>query len=714
MRQRAVLVSKGPFDGRRWTVLLLRRRRLWVAAICLLSAAAATGISMLRVTYDHRAFFSRSTPLLQRQEHLQRLYGTDRNVYFCMVSRSGSVFTPENIRSLRTLVSAATELPSVSQVASILSYKRVRPGILGPRLVSVLADSGAPRPDTLMELARELTAEPLLQGRLVSESGHAAGVFATVDIPDSNRSAAAAIARDARAIADAVSAANQDIDIYVTGGVLLDVAFSEAAADDMVTLAPLMLLVVTAVVLLLFRSMRLAAAILSVVVLAACAAMGVAGWAGIAITPPVAVVPVIVLTVGIADSIHLVTAFLHARHKGRGPVWSLITALRQTAAPIAVTSLAALAGFANLNTSEVPPFRHMGNSVCVGVAWCYALTMVLLPLLLVGIRVPARRERRHGLLGTTLGIFVSKHAFALSLTVLVAAGAAVSGIRMIRFDDTFIDYFSSRYRFRTDTDATVAELSGIDYVECSIAAPPDSGIRAAGYLTAVDSVGADMRRLPSVRHVLSLPLVLRTAAAGLRSDTAADTRLPGDGLRRLLLERLLGGAEGRSAFPPVVSTDTAQTRLVATLGKVSAAQLRLLESRLQDGLRSRFADGRYTIGGISLLFAHLARRNTISMLAGIALTLVAAVLLVTLVSRSLVLGFVSLVPNIAPAAIAAGLWGYLFGTAGLGVSVAAAMTLGVIVDDTIHFLYGFLGARRDCRCSAREAIALAFRHVADA
>lgn len=714
MRRRAPLLNRRLLDSRTWVVILLRRPRLWIAAVCLLSAGAAAGLFRLHVTHDHQAFFSDSTPLLHRQETLHRLYGTDRTVFFCMVSHSGSIFTQDNIRSLRSLVSRASALPSVNRVSSVLSYKRLQPGLIGPRLVGVFPDSGVPPPQRLAQLGRELVLEPLLRGRLLSESGHAAGVFASVDIPDSSHSLAAAVARRARDAADAVSAANPDIAVYVTGGVLLDVAFSEAAADDMVTLAPLMLFVVAAVVLLLFRSLSLAGAILSVVVLSAGAAMGIAGWAGIEITPPVAVVPVIVLTVGIADSIHLVTAFLHARHKGRGPVRSLTAALRHTAAPIAVTSLAALAGFANLNTSEVPPFRHMGNSVCVGVAWCYALTMILLPLLLARVKVPPKREKRHGLLGGALGVFVTRHALKYSLAVLAATIVAAGGIGRIRFDDTFVDYFSPRYRFRTDTDSTVANLSGVDYIECSVAVPPDSGIVSARYLAAVDSLGTLMARQPSVRHVISLPLVLRTAAREMRTDTQARNALPGRGLSAVIIDRILHTRDELDALPPVVSADTSETRLVATLGKVSAAELRTLETRLEAGLRGHFSPDSYTIGGVSLLFAHLSRRNTFSMLAGIALTLVAAVVLIAFVSRSLVLGLVSLVPNIVPAAIAAGLWGYTMGTAGLGVSVAAAMTLGVIVDDTIHFLYGFLNARRDCRCGAREALALAFRHVADA
>jgi len=116
----------------------------------------------------------------------------------------------------------------------------------------------------------------------------------------------------------------------------------------------------------------------------------------------------------------------------------------------------------------------------------------------------------------------------------------------------------------------------------------------------------------------------------------------------------------------------------------------------------------------SLMFSHIAARNVRSMLGGtiVALVLISGVLLVAL--RSWKMGFVSLLPNLAPAAMGFGLWSILVGQVGMAVAVVASMTLGIVVDDTVHFLSKYLRARREKGLDSEEAVRYAFSHVGTA
>jgi len=111
------------------------------------------------------------------------------------------------------------------------------------------------------------------------------------------------------------------------------------------------------------------------------------------------------------------------------------------------------------------------------------------------------------------------------------------------------------------------------------------------------------------------------------------------------------------------------------------------------------------------MFSHIGMRNIISMLGGTAIALVAISLLLILFFGSVRFGLLSLIPNIAPAAMAFGLWGLVDGEIGLGLSVVAAMTLGIVVDDTIHFMSKYLRARRTQNLGAADAVRYAFSTV---
>ena len=111
------------------------------------------------------------------------------------------------------------------------------------------------------------------------------------------------------------------------------------------------------------------------------------------------------------------------------------------------------------------------------------------------------------------------------------------------------------------------------------------------------------------------------------------------------------------------------------------------------------------------MFSHIGMRNIISMLSGTAIALVLISLILVVALRSIKFGALSLLPNLAPALMAFGAWGILVGEVGLAVSVVVAMTLGIVVDDTIHFLSKYLRARKERGMNAEDAIRYAFNTV---
>ena len=114
------------------------------------------------------------------------------------------------------------------------------------------------------------------------------------------------------------------------------------------------------------------------------------------------------------------------------------------------------------------------------------------------------------------------------------------------------------------------------------------------------------------------------------------------------------------------------------------------------------------------MFAYISERNVQSMLLGtlVAVFLISGVILIAL--RDVRLGIISLIPNLLPAALAFGLWGLLVGQVNMAVAVVAGMALGVVVDDSVHFLSKYQIARRELKLSAHDAVISAFNGVGTA
>jgi predicted RND superfamily exporter protein len=160
-----------------------------------------------------------------------------------------------------------------------------------------------------------------------------------------------------------------------------------------------------------------------------------------------------------------------------------------------------------------------------------------------------------------------------------------------------------------------------------------------------------------------------------------------------------------------INLDKSATRMIVTIKDATAKELRDMDTTAREWLKTH-APELFSYGAsLSLMFAHISERNIQSMLGGtfIALALISGLLLIAL--RSLRIGLISLVPNLIPAAMALGVWGYLVGQVGLSIAVVGSLSLGIVVDDTVHFLSKYLRARRELGVSAEEGVRYAFASV---
>jgi predicted RND superfamily exporter protein len=164
-----------------------------------------------------------------------------------------------------------------------------------------------------------------------------------------------------------------------------------------------------------------------------------------------------------------------------------------------------------------------------------------------------------------------------------------------------------------------------------------------------------------------------------------------------------------------INVDKSSTRLTVTLKDTSTREMRALAAAGEDWLQAHGLPAETSqASGPSLMFAHISGRNIKGMLTGTAVALLLVSLTLVLAFRSFGYGLLSLVPNIAPAVLAFGIWGLLVGQVNLGLSAVAAMTIGIVVDDTIHFLAKYLRARREHEKSPEDAVRFAFHTVAPA
>jgi predicted RND superfamily exporter protein len=698
----------------RW---LMRRRWLVLLATVLAVVLLASGGRFLVFQNDYRIFFSEENPQLTAFEELQNTYTKNDNVLLVLAPADGDVFTRENLAAVADVTERAWQTPFSIRVDSLSSFQHTSADGDELTVIDLVDDPEHLSDEDVAYIRGVALNEPLLVRRIVSTSGHVTAVNITVELPGRDQAAEVPeVAASVRALADYVRSTYPGIDVYLTGIVMMNNAFPETSLRDMQTLMPMAFAAILAMVLLQLRGFTGTLGTFLVIVFSIVAAMGAAGWLGIGLSPPVMSAPVIVLTLSVADCVHILTNWMQGMRGGLDRKSAMVESLRINASPVFLTSITTAIGFLSLNFSDAPPFRDLGNVSAIGVMAAWALSMGFLPALvtLLPSRVRARGERRP-LLMDRFADLVVRYRKALFRGMGLVILTLVAFIPRNETNDVFVEYFDERIDFRTATDFVVDNLTGMYFVDYSLDSAEAGGVADPGFLAQVERFADWLERQPEVLHVSTITDIMKRLNRNLHGDDDAWHRLPEE--RDLAAQYLLlyemslpYGLDLNNQLDIRKQT----TRVSATLKTLSTREVLEFEQRayrwMQDNTPAMLTYG----ASPAVMFAHIGERNIRSMLVGTvaALTLISLILVFAL--RSARYGLLSLIPNLAPAGMAFGLWGLVNGQVGLSLSVVTAMTLGIVVDDTIHYLSKYLRARREKGLDAEAAVRFAFHTVGEA
>ena len=693
----------------RWPVVIL-----WLVV----AVAAGWGIRDLEFTADYRVFFGPENPELAAFKAFENTYTNDTNIIVVLQPGDGDVFTRKNLGVIKRLTEAAWQIPYAGRVDSITNFQHTKADGDDLTVADLVENPEDLTEAQLAEIRQVALAEPALVDRLIAADGRTTGVMVTLQFPEGDHTAhLPASVLSARQIVKDLRAAEPDWTVGLTGVAVFSYAEVEVIGLDQRALVPLMYGLMIVFMLILLRSVSGTVTTLLVVSMSAAIAVGLSAWLGMKMNASSATAPVVILTLAVANSVHVLMTALQEMREGRSKHDALIESLRVNAEPVFLTALTTAIGFVSLNFSESPPFRDLGNIAAMGVVAAWALSMSFLPALMS--MLPMRVAPRRG--GARLpmerfGDFVVAKRRPLLWGVGAVTLLVVAFIPRMELDDRFIQWFDESLAFRVDTDFATANLTGPYTLEFSIGSGEAGGIAEPAYLERLEAFATWLRAQPEVRHVNSFTDVMKRVNKSMHGDDPDWYRLPEQ--RDLAAQYLLlyemslpYGLDLNSQ----VNVDKSESRLTVTLDTVPQKKILEMIDRAEKWLVANAPPPMQAKAtGTIVMFVHLAVRNIRSMLAGTALAflLIAATLVIAL--RSVRQGLVSLIPNFVPVLITFGLWGAFVGEIGIIASMITATTMGLIVDDTVHILSKYSRARREYCLGTHDGIRFAFAHVGTA
>ena len=680
---------------------------------------AIYGITNFRFTNDYRYFFSSENPYLTAFEELERTYSSPDTLLYVYQPKDGTKATSaQALQMVEEITTQGWQIPFSTRVDSITNFQNTRAiGEDDLEVRDLVVDAGQTDAEMRAYVEETILNEPLLVGRLLSQDARTGAILVSLRPPRDDPMATNSIVQAARDLRAEMREKYPNIRLELTGSQMLSQSFSEAAQSDLSTLTPLMYLIIAAFLVIATRSLSGTIATVIVIALSAAAAMGFGSWLNIPVSPPVSGAPVIILTVAVADCVHLLVTALVARGNGADKKTAIIESLSINAQPVFLTSVTTAIGLFSLNFSDAPPYRDLGTLSGFGALFAWIFSMSLFPALLT--LMPMGASKSVDTQSRIMGRFADWVILRRKPLLLIMLGVALTSTALLprfTFNDRFVEYFDERMDFRVASDWASDNLTGIYIINYSLAGDGPGGVSEPDYLEDLDNFGTWLRGQPEVKHVASFADVVKRINRSMNADRQSFYAVPEN--RELSAQYLL---LYEMSLPygldlnDQLNVDKSESRLIVTLTDVSTVEMQALRARALGWLRENTPEAMHVEpSGQAVMFSYIGRRNFEAMTQGtlVAFLLISACLMLAL--RSLRLGLISLIPNIAPPVVAFGVFSLIQTEVGFWTSFVTATAIGLIVDATVHMLTKYRHARINLKRSAEDSVRYSFATVGTA
>ncbi len=721
-------VAGEPFAKRFAERVLAARWRVILATLAWV-AIASGGIALLEFSADYRIFFDEDNPQLLALEELENTYGKNENIAFLVVPDDADATSGDALSATVWLTQAAWQTPYSRRVDSLANFQHTTADGDDLYVRDLVDPAQLDSAEARSRIRAIASSDPRIAGAILADKGDVSVVNVTIELPQGDLlEAVAEVAEFARSVALEAEERFPGIDLRVVGTVMINQTFVEASIDSQMVFLPASLLLMALILGVLIRGWAGVVATGTVIVFSILASLGLGVWVGLPFSPPISPAPTIVLMIVVANCVHLLVAMQQRLRAGDAEPSAgeregdtprkkrhdaIVEAVRLNLHPVFLASLTTALGFLSMNFSEVPPYRHLGNFVAFGIGASFILSVTFLPALLslLPMRAAPREKRRlRGPSMRRLADIALRYRKPLFWGWVVIVPAMILAIPRNELNDVLVHFFDESVEFRQDTDFMDERLSGNTLLEYSLRASVEGGVTDPRFLADVSDFASWYREQPSVRHVAVITDTFRQLNQSMHGDDPAFYRIPESQelAAQYLLLYELSLPQGLDLNNQIDRSRSA-TRMSVSAETLYSKDLLALNARAEAWLAENAAHvAEVNSSGPAALFAYIGQRNIRAMLVGTVVVLLAISAILLIALRSLRLGLVSIVPNLIPAVLGFGVWGLTVGQVGLSLSVVVAMTVGIVVDDTVHFLSKYRRARREYGESPEEAVRYAF------
>jgi uncharacterized protein len=676
--------------GARLAPWIFRWRRWLTGVVVLGGLAAAPSADLATLDNDISAWFSKQDPVYVEYERFRKEFGGTRSLIVAL--EGDAIFTPAGLELIRTVTREIERADTVERVQSLTTANIVTAlaetdGDGGGIDVSPLVPDTLDEPAAAAVRARAL-GDRLLRGDLVSEDGGVTAIVVSFDEDRIDEVRGGVIQRIHEIVDPRLP---PGVKAYYNGSLEISESYNRVTLDNLRSLTPIIVGFMLASIYVLFRSVSRTLLVFVAILTSVLWTMGLFTMLGFSYNVLTSMLPALIVVLAVADDVHIVQHFDHEYRLSGDYQRAFTSSVEHLFAPLLGASATTALGMLSLATSDIAAVREFGIGAAIGVMVDFVMSLAFVPTLM-GLVRPQRSAppQERWLVGPLRA--VSGFAIRRARTVLVAAAVlaalAAGGITRLRVDTNHINFFAESHPLHQSAVLIDDRLAGIYSFQVMLEGPPDS-LKSPDALARIQRLERALQTLPSVKKVTSHADYVKRVNRQLHGDRPEAEVIPPTA-EAIAQELFLFGLsdDGRVELERVVSSDFSRAQITVKMASHSSDLVFKEIARAGGMADEAFRDSgiRPTTTGSGKLFSTLDHYMVMSQLSSFVTAFLTVFGVIFLVFRSARFGVLAIVANTFPVLVILGFMGWLGITLNIATIMVASVTLGVVDDDTIHFI----------------------------
>lgn len=507
--------------------------------------------------------------------------------------------------------------------------------------------------------------------------------------------------------------------VHASGLPYIRMASTKKVSSEIFLSVGLALFVTTLIMFLFMRSVKATLITMLVVILGVIWSFGLISSFGHKISMLSALIPSLIIVIGVPNCIFLINKY-HAEYKDhKNKIKAVQRVIRKIGAATLLTNTTTALGFAALILTESIILKEFGLVASLNILIVFVISIIVIPIFYSYSKTPKKRHYNHlekswlnGFINFLLRT-VSKHRKLVYLIVGALAIVAAFGTTLIRTTGNITEEYKDSDPLIVDLNFLEENFGGTVPLEIVIDTKRKNGVQSLSFLKKIDALQSELTEIPELSRSLSVVDGLKFAKQAYYNGDPEFYSLPTRQERNFIMSYIPRQQEGLSMLNSLVDSTGQKARISMQAQDLATEESRILMKQIRSRVNEIFDQERYDviITGASVVFLHGTSYLIKNLIISLALAVVVIAIIMSLLFRSAAMVLISLVPNLFPLLMTAGLMGYFGVPLKPSTVLVFSIAFGISVDDTIHFLAKYRQELRANGWNIPNAVLVAIRET---